>query len=249
MAGHSKWANIKHRKAAQDARRSKLFTKLLREVQIAARMGGPDPESNPRLRAAIQNARGASVPKDNIERAIKKGSGGGGEDYVELKYEGTGPGGVAIIVECATDNTNRTVSNVRSYFNKFGGSLAKSGSMDYIFSHKGVFTIPLDEVEDPEALELELIEAGAEDIEVEDGWMTVYCDKRDFGNIQKFLESEGLAPKESGLQYIPSITKTLTPEQFKSVMKLIDMLENDDDVQKVYHNIELTEELEKMLSA
>ncbi len=249
MAGHSKWANIKHRKAAQDARRSKLFTKLLREVQIAARLGGPDPEANPRLRAAIQNARGASVPKENIERAIKKGTGEGGEDYTELKYEGTGPAGVAIIVECATDNTNRTVSNVRSYFNKFGGALVKSGSLDYIFSHKGVFTIPLENIDDPEALELELIEAGAEDIEVADQWMTIYCDRRDFGNIQKLLARMGIEPKESGLQYIPDITKTLTPEQFKSVMKLIDMLENDDDVQKVYHNIELTEDLEKMLGA
>ncbi len=249
MAGHSKWANIKHRKAAQDARRSKLFTKLLREVQIAARLGGPDPESNPRLRAAIQNARSASVPKENIERAIKKGSGNNAEDYAEIKYEGTGPGGIAIIVECATDNTNRTVSNIRSYFNKYGGSLAKSGSLDYIFNHKGVFTIPIQHIQDPESVQLELIEAGAEDIEIEDQWMTIFCHKKDFGNIQKYLEQAQITPQESGLQYIPTITKKLSPEQFKKVFKLIDALENDDDVQKVYHNIELTDELEKIITA
>ncbi len=243
MAGHSKWANIKHRKGAQDAKRGKIFTKLIKEITVASREGGPEPDSNPRLRLAIQNAKGQNMPKDTIERAINKGQGNNAADYTELTYEGYAPHGVAVFVECATDNLNRTVSNVRSYFNKSGGSLGKNGSVEFLFERKGVFSLKLPEGGiNLEEIELELIDGGMEEMEENEGYLTIYCAMEDFGALQDKLEELKLETEEAGLQRIPTTTVTLSNEQFQSVMKLIDKLEDDDDVQKVYHNLEVTEE-------
>ncbi len=249
MAGHSKWKNIQHRKSAQDAKRGKLFSKLNKEIMVAVKIGGPDPSSNPRLRAAIQNAKSANMPKDTIERAIKKASGGGSDALIETTFEGYGPDGVAIFVECATDNNTRTVSNIRSYFNKFGGSLGKDGCLQYIFEQKGVFTIKKADVPDTDEFSLELIDAGADDIDLDDEeFITVYCKKEDFSSIQNKLEELNIKPVEAGLQRIPLITKKVSPKTFQTVMKLIERLEEDDDVQKVYHNIEFDEKLASQLT-
>ncbi len=242
MAGHSKWANIKHRKGAQDAKRGKIFTKLIKEITVASKVGGPDVDTNPRLRLAIQNAKGKNMPKDTIERAVKKGQGGDSADYQELTYEGYGPNGVAVYVECQTDNQNRTVSNVRSAFSKSGGSLGKNGSLEFLFDRKGVFTIEIQEGTDLEDLELNLIDGGAEDVsDVEEGLMTITCVMEDFGNMQQKLDELKIEPKSAELERIPNITKELDDEDFVKAMKLIDKLEDDDDVQKVFHNIEAKE--------
>ena len=242
MAGHSKWANIKHRKGAQDAKRGKIFTKLIKEITVAAKEGGPDPDGNPRLRLAVQNAKGQNMPKDNIERAIKKGSGSDAVDYLELTYEGYGPNGVAVFVECATDNQNRTVSNVRSLFTKHGGSLGTNGSVDYMFERRGIFLIKLEGSVDEDELTLELIDGGAEEVEFEEGYINVSCAMEDFGNMQKKMEELQLEPESAELQRIPATTVALDDDAFQKVMKLIDALEDDDDIQKVYHNVEATDE-------
>lgn len=243
MAGHSKWANIKRRKGAQDAKRGQIFTKIIKEITVAARMGGGDLESNARLRAAIQAAKAENMPKDNIERAIKKATGADAADYVEQTFEGYGPGGVAVYVEVATDNNNRTVSNVRSYFTRSGGSLGKDGCLQFIFERKGVFTFPKGKL-DEEELTLELIDAGVEDVETEEGMINVTCDIENFGRLQKKLYEMGIEPESSGLERLPLTTQKVTDLSIlKSLMKLIDNLEEDDDVQKVYHNLEVEEEL------
>jgi len=251
MAGHSKWANIKHRKGAQDAKRAKLFTKVLREINIAVRQGGPDPDANPALRRAIANARGVNMPKDNILRAIKKASGKDAENFQEVTFEGYGPYGIAFIVETATDNTNRTVSIIRSIFNKHGGELGKTGSLEYIFDRKGVFVIEKEKVKDfdPEELEMELIDGGAEDIEHDDEFITVYTDYKDFGMMSSKLEELGIEVKNAGLQRIPKTTKQLPLEQAEKILKLAEKFEDEDDVQNVYHNLELTDELYEKLNA
>jgi YebC/PmpR family DNA-binding regulatory protein len=243
MSGHSKWSTIKRKKGALDAKRSKIFSKLSKEITIAVKEGGgPDPDYNPRLRLAIQNARGANMPKDNIERAINKGN-QDGNNFVPVTFEGYGPHGIAIFVECLTDNNNRTVSNVRAAFNKYNGSLGTNGSLSFLFDRKGVFEFEKPESINMEDLELELIDAGAEDIEVEDNMITVYCAMEDFGNLNKKFEELKITPSNAELQRIPNDTKTLGVEEAKSVLKLIDALEDDDDVQKVFHNLEMTEEL------
>jgi len=188
MSGHSKWSTIKRKKGAADAKRGKLFTKLIKEISIAAREGGGDPDANPRLRLAIANAKGNNMPKDNIERAIKKATGSDADQYHETTYEGYASHGVAVFVECLTDNTNRTVSSVRSAFTKHGGSLGTNGSLEFIFDRKGVFSIELSENVDEEEFTLEMIDAGAEDVTSEDGYLSVTCDMGDFGAIQKKLE-------------------------------------------------------------
>lgn len=248
MAGHSKWANIKHRKGAQDAKRGKLFTKLTREIMIAARLGGGDPSSNPRLRIAIQNARGANMPKERIEKAIAKATGAGSEDYIEVTYEGY-VNGVALFIECTTDNTNRTVANVRAILSKHGGSLTTNGSLDFIFDRKGVFTISLEDYKlDEEVFTLEMADAGAEEVEFdhENAFATVYCAMEDFGRLQKKLEEMNIEAKEAGLQRLPKTLVKLDNETFQRTLKAIEALEDDDDVQKVYHNIEITEEQMEM---
>ncbi len=246
MSGHSKWANIKHRKSAQDARRSKLFSKLSREIEIAIKEGGADPEFNPRLRAAIQNAKSANMPKDNIERAINKAT-KSPSNLQEVTFEGYGPGGVAIFVEALTDNNNRTVSAVRAVFNKRGGSLEKRGSLSFIFDRKGIFRVPKGDI-DPEEFELEVIDAGAEDIELVDGFYIITTSFEDFGKMQKKLDELGINPESSELERIPTTTKEVDAETAKKVLRMVDELEDNDDVQKVYHNMELTDEIEQMLA-
>lgn len=241
MAGHSKWANIKRRKGAQDAKRGKTFTKIIKEITVAAKEGGADADGNPRLRLAIQNAKGSNMPKDTIERAVKKGAGDDGANYQETTYEGYGPHGIAIFVECTTDNINRTVSNVRAAFSKYGGNLGTNGSLEFIFDRKGIFNIPAVDTMNEDDLTLELIDGGAEDVELEDGYLNISCAMEDFGNMQKKVESLQLEPETAELQRIPNNTKELDNEQLLSVMKLIDVLEDDDDVQKVYHNMEIRE--------
>jgi YebC/PmpR family DNA-binding regulatory protein len=243
MAGHSKWANIKHRKNAQDAKRSKLFTKLLKEITVAARTGSPEPENNPRLRLAIQNARGANVPNENVNRAIKKAIGEDSSNFQELTYEGYGPNGVAVFVECATDNLNRTVSNIRSYFNKANGNLSKKGSLDHLFNQKGEFHIDMPDSMNLEDLELELIDAGAEEVDENEGQLLVYCAREDFGALQDKLEALSITPREAGLRRIPVVRQQVDPDTFAKANKLIENLEEDDDVQQVYHDMEITEEL------
>lgn len=243
MSGHNKWSTIKRKKGALDAKRGKLFTKLIKEISIAAKEGGGDPDGNPRLRLAIQNAKGANMPKENIERAIKKGIGADAADYIEASYEGYAPHGVAVFVECMTDNMNRTVSSVRSIFNRYGGSLGTKGSLEFIFDRKGVFEGPIPENFDEDAFTLELIDAGAEDVDVdtEEGYYEVMCAMEDFGNLQKKFEEMKINPENAALRRIPKTLVDLDDEALLKVMKLIDALEDDDDVQKVYHNINITE--------
>lgn len=242
MSGHSKWSTIKHKKAVLDAKRGKIFTKLIKEITVSVREKGSDAESNPRLRLAIQNAKGANMPKDTIERAIKKGSGEGGADYIEVTYEGYASHGVAVFVECTTDNINRTVSNIRSVFAKSGGSLGTNGSLEYIFDRKGVFVVPLPEDPDEDDLILDLIDGGAEEVEIEEGMIHLTCEMEDFGNMQKKLEEMNLEAQSAELQRIPNTYVNLGDGAFGQAMKLIETLEDDDDVQKVYHNIEATDE-------
>jgi len=245
MSGHNKWSTIKRKKGAQDAKRSKIFSKLVKEIQIAAREGGADPTMNPRLRLAVQNAKGANMPKDNIERAISKGS-SDDTNYQKMTFEGYAPHGVGIFIECLTDNKNRTVGNIRAIFTKKGGSLGTNGSLKFVFDRKGVFTIPKGEV-DPEELELELIDAGAEDIEDTGDAIVVTCAMEDFGNIQKKLDEMGIEPENAELQRVPVTTKELPVEEALKVLKLVEDFEEDDDVQHVYHNLEMTDELMKAL--
>lgn len=242
MSGHSKWSTIKHKKGALDKKRGKIFTKLIKEITVAAKEGGVDPELNPRLRLAVQNAKGKNMPKDTIERAIKKVAGGDAADYLEITYEGYAPNGVAVFVECTTDNLNRTVAAVRSIFSKGGGALGTNGSLEFIFDRKGVFSLPLPEGQDEDELALELIDGGAEDVEVEEGIITITSAMEDFGNMQKKLEELGLEAENAELERIPNTYVNLSDEDFAKVIKTIDALEDDDDVQKVFHNIEATNE-------
>jgi len=247
MSGHSKWSTIKRKKGAIDAKRGKLFTKLIKEITIAAREGSPDVEMNPRLRLAVLNAKGANMPKDNIERAIKKATGADGETYQESTFEGYGPGGIAIFVECLSDNNNRTVADVRAAFNKYGGNLGTNGSLSFLFDRKGIFTFPAEGL-NLEELELELIDAGAEDIEVDSGMVTVTVALEDFGSMNRKLEEMSLTVEEAGLERIPNDTKVVDVETARKVLKLVDVLEDSDDVQDVYHNMEMTPELAEALA-
>jgi len=246
MSGHSKWSTIKRKKGAADAKRGKIFTKIIKEIVISAREGGGDPESNSRLRLAIQNAKGANMPKDNIERAIKKATGSDAENYIEVTFEGYGPFGIAVFVECLTDNKNRTVAAVRSAFNKHGGNLGTNGSLSFLFETKGVFTIEREGL-DLENLQLALIDAGAEDFEIDEETFEITCAREDFGSVSKKLSEMEIEPQESGLKRIPNDTKTLDIESAKKVVRFIDTLEDDDDIQNVYHNLEITDELAEAL--
>ena len=242
MSGHSKWSTIKRKKGALDAKRGKLFTKLIKEISIAVKEGGSgDPLNNPRLRLAIQNAKGANMPKDNIERTIKKASGADASRYEEVNYEGYATHGVAIFVECLTDNLNRTVSAVRALFNKYGGSLGTKGSLEFIFDRKGVFTFNITENFNQEEFELELIDAGAEEIEIDDNYVNVTSSMEDFGSVNKKLEEMNIETETAELQRIPKTTIALSDDAFTQVMKFVEALEDNDDVQKVYHNIEIKE--------
>ncbi len=241
MAGHSKWANIRHRKGAQDAKRGKIYSKLVKEISVAVKTGGVDPECNPRLRLAIQNAKSQNMPKDNVERAIKKASGEGAENFVETTFEGYGPDGVAIFVECATDNNTRSVANVRSYFNKNNGSLGKDGCLQFIFDRKGIFTFNAEDIEDEDEFTMEMIDAGAEDVEVEDGMVTVITAMENFGSASKKIQELNLESIDAGLKRVPTTYKEISEQAYPTFMKLIDLLEDDEDVQNVYHNVEFDE--------
>ncbi len=234
----------KARKMKRWSAMAKTFTRIGKDISIAVKEGGPNPDTNARLRAVIQNAKSANMPKDNVERAIKKASGADSANYVEMSLEGYAPYGVAVFVECTTDNNNRTVANVRSYFNKCEGSLGTNGSLEFIFDRKAVFTFSESQVEmDLEELEMELIDAGLEELENDQGTLTVTTDFSDFSNMQKQLESMNIELESSELQRFPNNTKTLVGEEAKSVLKLIDKLEEDEDVQNVFHNMEMTEEV------
>eukprot|EP01132_Coremiostelium_polycephalum_P000228 gene228-305_t len=239
MAGHSKWANIKHRKGANDLKRAKYFSKLIREITAAVKQGSNDIDANPRLRLAIQNAKGANMPKENIDRAINKGSAVDSTDFISVTYEGNAAHGVALIVECTTDNLNRTVANIRAIFNKQNGTLGKNGSVAFMFDRLGIFSINTTDVKDEEEVMLALIEAGAKTFEQdpEEGCYYIESSLEDFGNIQKALDHLKIEPTAASLQYIPQHHVALAPEALEQAMKLIDALEDNDDVQKVYHNI------------
>jgi YebC/PmpR family DNA-binding regulatory protein len=244
MSGHSKWSTIKRKKGAADAKRSKLFSRVSKEITIAVREGGgPDTETNPKLRLAIQNAKGLNMPKDNIERAIKRAD-SDSEALQEVTFEGYAPGGIAIFVECLSDNNNRTVGSIRSIFNKKGGSLGTNGSLSFLFDRKGVFTIPHTGTGlDLEELELELIDAGAEDFIGEEEVVMVYTALEDFGSVQKKLEELKVDTENAELQRLPNDTKELDREAALRVLKMVEEFEENDDVQNVYHNLELTDEL------
>jgi len=249
MAGHSKWSTIKRKKGALDAKRSKIFSRIIKEINIAVKEGGNDPEGNPRLRLAIANAKGANMPKDNIQRAISKAGDKNAADFQEVTYEGYANDGVAIYVECLTDNVQRTVANIRSYFNKHNGKLETKGALSFLFDRKGVFTIPEKTFEaqsiDEEDFLMEVIDAGAEETESEDGFLTIYSAMEDFGPMVKKLEELGIEAENAELQRIPKTTVKLNREAAQKVLKLIDAFEDDDDVQNVFHNLELTEEIMK----
>lgn len=241
MSGHSKWATIKHAKGAADAKRGQLFTKFIKEISIAARMGGGDPAANPRLRTAILKARAANMPKDNIERAIKKGTGElGGAVYEEKLYEGYGPGGVAILVEVLTDNNNRAAANVRNIFSKSGGNLGATGSVAYMFNRKGVIEYDAEAVKEDEVMEVAL-EAGAEDIVTEDGVITVTTDPADFEGVLEVLQGKGYESVSAEVAMVPDMYSSVDTERATKLQKLIDRLEEDDDVQNVYTNADFPE--------
>ena len=242
MAGHSKWANIKHRKAAQDAKRGKIFTKLIREITVAARTGGDDQNSNPRLRDAVSKALGQNMTKDTVERAIKRGVGAGeGENYEEIRYEGYGSGGVAVMVECLTDNRNRTVSDVRHAFTKNNGNLGTDGSVAYLFTKQGVITFA--EGDEDTIMEAAL-EAGAEDVASnDDGSIDVITTPETFTDIKEALQGAGLEPSMAEVTMQPSTTVDLALEEAERVMRMIDMLEDLDDVQNVYTNADFSDEV------
>lgn len=226
----------KSRMFARYDKMAKTFTRIGKEIAIAVKAGGPDPDSNPRLRTAIQNAKINNMPKDKVENAIKKASGKDASDLSEVNYEGYGPHGVAIYVETATDNPTRTVANVRSHFKKGGGQMANSGALEFIFQRKGVFKIDL-EGKDPEELEMQFIEFGAEDIEIDENTMIAYCSFEDFAGMQNELENNNIEINHAELERIPNNSVDLNEEQMEELMKLIDRLEEDEDVQNVFHNI------------
>lgn len=243
MAGHSKWANIQHRKGAQDKKRGKLFTKLIREITIAARMGGSDLASNPRLRLAVDKGKAQSLPKDNIDRAIKRGAGElDGADYVELRYEGYGPGGTAVMVDCMTDNKNRSVAEVRHAFTKFGGNLGADGSVGYLFNHVGLLTFP--EGSDEDAIMEAAIDAGAEDVVVhEDTSIEVITDPTDFEAVRDAMRASGFEPEGAELTMQATTSAELDLKAAGSMVKMLEMLEDLDDVQNVYSNADISDEI------
>jgi YebC/PmpR family DNA-binding regulatory protein len=242
MAGHSKWANIQHRKGRQDAARSKLFSKLAKEITVAAKMGDPDPEKNPRLRLAVKEAKSQSVPKDVIDRAIKKSQGGDAENYDEIRYEGYGPGGVAVIVEAMTDNKNRTASTVRSTFSKNGGNLGETGSVGFMFERKGEVTYKA-EVGDADTVFEAAIEAGAEDCESSDEGHVITCADTDLNEVSTALEATLGESESTKLIWQPTTTTELDLDGMQKLMKLIDALEDDDDIQRVTANFEASDEV------
>lgn len=242
MAGHSKWANIKHRKAAQDKKRGKVWTKLIREVTVAAREGGGDPDANPRLRLAMDKAFGANMPKDTLDRAVKRGAGGAeGESYDEIRYEGYGPGGTAVMVDCMTDNRNRTAAEIRHGFAKHGGNLGTDGSVSYLFTKQGI--ISLRPGTDEDAVMEVALESGAEDVVVnDDGSLDVITTPEDFAAVERALAGAGFDTRVAEITFNPSTQTELDRETAEKLLKMVDTLEDSDDVQEVYHNADIPDD-------
>lgn len=251
MAGHSKWDNIKHKKAKTDAQKGKTFTKYSREIIVAAKLGGPDPAGNFRLKSAITAAKAAGLPNDNIKRAIEKGAGGGGSDNLEsIDYEGYGPGGIAIIVETYTDNRNRTVGDIRSYFNKYKGNLGETGCVSYMFDKKGVIIVPSENYEEEQVLDIAL-NAGAEDFEnvEEENIFRIISEPDDLQTVVEALEAENIELESSNTERIPQNTIDVTDlDNAKNLMKLLDSIESHDDVQNVYANFDMDDSLLEQIS-
>lgn len=246
MAGHSKWANIQHRKGRQDAIRSKLFSKLAKEITVAAKMGDPDPEKNPRLRLAVKEAKSSSVPKDVIDRAIKKAIGGDAENYDEIRYEGYGPNGIAIIVEAMTDNRNRTASNVRSYFTKYGGDMGQTGSVSFMFDRKGEILYK-PEIGDADTVMMAALEAGADDVESDDEGHWIYTGDTNLAEVNTALEAALGESEHAKLIWKPQAPTLIDLETAQKLTKLIDALEDDDDVQNVTGNFDIPEDVAAQL--
>jgi YebC/PmpR family DNA-binding regulatory protein len=247
MAGHSQFKNIMHRKGRQDAARSKLFSKLAREITVAAKLGLPDPEHNPRLRAAVMAARAENMPKENIERAIKKATGGNAEQYEETRYEGYGPGGVAIIVEVLTDNRNRTAGEVRATFTKSGGNLAEPGAVSFMFDRVGLIEYPPDVATSDQMLDA-AIEAGADDVVSSPAGHEIYAAQNSFHEVQKALEARFGEPRKAGLVWKPQSTVKVNDEQGEKLLRLLETLNDHDDVQNVYANFEVSDALMAKMS-
>ena len=240
MAGHSKWANIKHRKGAQDKKRSKVFSRIIKEITIASKMGGSDVESNPRLRIAIQNAKGANMPKDNIERAIKKATSNDSGNIFEMQFEGYGPYGIAVFIDGAADNKNRIVSNIRAIFTKHGGSLGTKGSLDFIFNTIGVFQLEKETIKlELEDLEMDLIDYGLEDLEIEDNKVILLTSFHNFGLMQTKLEKMDIKIINAEVHKIPKEYINLDQEKTEKILKMIYKFEEEEDVQNVFHNLQL----------
>ncbi|SIQ01024.1 DNA-binding regulatory protein, YebC/PmpR family [Alkalispirochaeta americana] len=244
MSGHSKWATIRHKKGAQDAKRGKVFSKIIKEITIAARLGGGELESNPRLRTAITKAKGANMPKDNIDRAIKKGTGElGGADYVELSYEGYGPGGVAILIDALTDNKNRTAADVRSILAKNGGNLGENGCVSYLFNRKGVIAYSAERYSEDEIMEVAL-EAGADDVADSGGTIEVTTAPDDFEAVLEALGSAGFEHDMAEISRVPDATVSLDPEKTRKAIRLIELLDDHDDVQEVATNLDIPDDFD-----
>jgi YebC/PmpR family DNA-binding regulatory protein len=244
MSGHSKWATIRHKKGAADAKRGKLFTKLIKEITVAARMGGGDEDANPRLRTAVLKARDANMPKDNIDRAIKKGTGElEGVDYTEITYEGYGPGGVAIMVDCLTDNRNRTAADVRSIFGKHGGNLGENGCVSYMFTRKGVLAYDAEKYDEDEIFETAL-EAGASDVATEGETTEVTCEPEDFESVLNAMQEAGYEHENADIMQIPEARVSLDTDGTRKALRLIELLEDHDDVQAVSTNIDIPDDFD-----
>jgi YebC/PmpR family DNA-binding regulatory protein len=248
MAGHSQFKNIMYRKGAQDAKRSKMFSKFAREITVAAKLGGPDPNSNPRLRLAIQTARGQNMPKDNVERAIKKAMGGDADTYEEIRYEGFGPGGIGVIVEALTDNRNRTAGEVRSTFTKHGGNMGETGSVSFMFDRVGAIFYPT-EAGDAETMLEAAIEAGADECESDENGHEFICQADAFNDVREALEQKFGEAKSAKLVWKPQTVLNVEGEAAGTVLKLLDALEDNDDVQNVYANVEMSEDTLESLTA
>ncbi|MGY5764334.1 YebC/PmpR family DNA-binding transcriptional regulator [Brachybacterium sp. DNPG3] len=250
MSGHSKWATTKHKKAALDAKRGKLFAKLVKNIEVAARVGGPDPAGNPTLFDAIQKAKKTSVPNDNIDRAVKRGGGldGGGVDYETLMYEGYAPGGVALLVECLTDNKNRAVSEVRLAFSRNGGNMADSGSVSYMFERKGVVSVPKGDLTEDALLEV-VLDAGAEEITDEGESFEIISDASDFVAVRTALQEAGIDYDSAEAQFVPNMRTPVDLDGAQKVLRLIDALEDSDDVQNVFSNLDIPADVAAQLEA